>query len=74
MATAKTLVLKTVKSVDNCADLETKTCGGWYIEVTWEHEWVGQEAYDKRGITDGGSCDDLVLVNSGQEKTGFERP
>ena len=36
---AMTLVLKTVKSVDNCADLETKRWGGWYIEHTWEHEW-----------------------------------
>ena len=60
----KTLMLKTVKSVDNCVDLETKTWGGWYIELTLEHEWVGQEASDKQGITDGGSCDDLVWGNS----------
>ena len=61
---AKTFMLKTVKSVDNCADLETTTWGGWYVELSQEHEWVGQEAYDKRGITDGGSCDDLVWGNS----------
>ena len=61
---AKTLMLKTVKSVDNCSDLETKTCGCWYIELSWEHEWVRQEAYDKRGFTGGGSCDDLVWGNS----------
>ena len=36
---AMTLVLKTVKSVDNCADLGTKTWSGWYSELTWEHEW-----------------------------------
>ena len=36
---AMTLVLKTVKSVNTCADVETRTWGGWYIELTWEHEW-----------------------------------
>ena len=61
---AKTLMLKTVSSVANCADLETKTRGGWYSELIREHDWVGQQAYDKRGITDGGSCDDLVWENS----------
>ena len=35
---AKTLMLKTVKSVDNCVESETKTWGGWYIELTLEHE------------------------------------
>ena len=29
---AKTLKLKTVKSVDNCANLKMKMWGGWYIE------------------------------------------
>ena len=31
---AKTLMLQTVKSVDNCADLETKRWCGWYVERT----------------------------------------
>ena len=50
----KTLMLKTVKSVDNCADLGTKMLSGWYIELALERERSGQQADDKRGITDGG--------------------
>ena len=69
---ARTLVLKTGKSFDNCADLETKTWSGWYIELTWEHAWfwsasVRQTRYygwwELRRSRSG------ELVNSGQQRS-----
>ena len=57
---ARTLVLKTVKSVDNCADLETKRWAAGTLNLLGSMNGFGQQEFDKRGITVGGSCDDLI--------------
>ena len=42
----KTLMLNTVKSLDNCADLGTKTLAAVTLSFTQKLEWFGGQEWD----------------------------